>query len=98
MLRQESSAELSSSVERLPPRMQSVMKLKLSGYSTQEIAELLSISSGAVRIATMRATQRLREIVGEGSQSLHSQNQQDCARSYEVSPFVVRNIVRLPDV
>lgn len=47
----------------LPQRSREVVELRLSGFTSQEIAAILGISDGAVRQAQSRALDQLRQIV-----------------------------------
>lgn len=47
----------------LPQRSREVVELRLSGFTSQEIAAILGVSDGAVRQAQSRALDQLRQIV-----------------------------------
>lgn len=50
-------------LEGLPQRSREVVELRLSGFTSQEIAVILSISNGAVRQAQSRALDQLRQLM-----------------------------------
>jgi RNA polymerase sigma factor (sigma-70 family) len=98
VLHQEATAELSAYIDRLPKRMQSIMKLKLNGFSSREIAENLSVSPATVRVSAMRATRLLRNMMTEkDSPSSLSRSQHNHDNSYNASPAMVTSIARLSD-
>jgi RNA polymerase sigma-70 factor (ECF subfamily) len=56
--------DLSRAIDALPEALRTVFVLKqLEGYSHAEIADLLSISSGASRVRHLRALRRLRHLL-----------------------------------
>ncbi len=54
----------------LPQRSREVVELRLSGFTSQEIAAILGISDGAVRQAQSRALDQLRQIVIDDNTAL----------------------------
>src|SRR5262252_9686230 len=67
--RLEMRKHLADSIKRLSPEMRRVCLLRdVVGYSTQEVAELLGISSLTVRLRLFRARRRLREELGRALQ------------------------------
>jgi len=55
--------ELWRLLEGLPQRSREVVELRLSGFTSQEIAVILGISDGAVRQAQSRALDQLRQLL-----------------------------------
>ena len=53
-------------LEGLPQRSREVVELRLSGFVSQEIADILGISDGAVRQAQARALDQLRRVMVDG--------------------------------
>ncbi|MGP4089556.1 RNA polymerase sigma factor [Streptomyces sp. KR55] len=51
-------------IRRLPPRQREVMAWSIDGYQPKEIAELLGVKPGAVRVSLSEARSRLREELG----------------------------------
>jgi RNA polymerase sigma factor (sigma-70 family) len=97
VLRQESSAEFHAYVDRLPRRMQSMVKLQLDGFSPQEIADALSVTPAAVRVAVMRSRRLLREIIVKVPQTSVVQNQLKESNSHHLSPVIISAVAQLPD-
>lgn len=56
--------ELYLLLRRLPKGQRQVMELRLAGVTSVETAEILGRSLGSVKIAQVRAVQRLRELMG----------------------------------
>jgi len=56
--------ELHRLLKRLPMGQRQVMELRLAGLTSAETAEILGRSLGSVKIAQVRAVQKLRELMG----------------------------------
>ncbi len=97
VLHQESNAELSSYIDKLPGKMQQIMKLKLDGFSSQEIADKLSKRPVTIRVSIMRATRLLRKIMTEEDQPHLTRHQYNSMGSYNMSPALRKSIAQLPD-
>jgi RNA polymerase sigma-70 factor (ECF subfamily) len=66
LLRSEQSQRVRAALERLPPRDREVLVLRhLEQMKTDEVAAVLKISVGAVKVRHLRALQRLRGLLGE---------------------------------
>lgn len=73
LLERERSAALVASIDRLPPQMARVLKLRVGrGYSLAETARLMKLSESTVRVHLHQARKRLRRIPGTGLDDLPS--------------------------
>ena len=55
---------VAEALRQLSDKQRYVVELRISGLKGQEIADVLGMSAGAVRVAQFRAFARLREILG----------------------------------
>lgn len=60
---EEQARRVRQAVEELPPRPREVVRLHARGLTHQEIADVLSCSTGAVRVALHRGLRRLRGLL-----------------------------------
>lgn len=97
VLRKESAAELNAHLNLLPPRMQAILKLKLAGFSSREIADQFSITQSAVRLATWRAKRRLQTSRNSHTPPNRSRNPRLQAHPSLVPSPSISNIARLSD-
>jgi RNA polymerase sigma factor (sigma-70 family) len=97
VIHRESAAELATYLDKLPKRMNEVMKLKLAGLSSQEIAVRLSISPGAVRIAVLRAKRFLRKGTMKNAPLSLVRKRPGPGNSSQLAPALVKMIDRLPE-
>jgi RNA polymerase sigma-70 factor (ECF subfamily) len=63
-------ARLLEALSHLSATQEQIVLLRLQGWNGAEIAELLQMSHGAVRVAQYRAYARLRELLSPGTDSL----------------------------
>lgn len=54
-------------LERLPPRMAQVVRLRAEGLSAEAVGELVGLSANAVRVTQHRALVRLRRLVNDSA-------------------------------
>jgi RNA polymerase sigma-70 factor (ECF subfamily) len=59
----EAAGPVADALTRLPDKQRDIVELRIAGLSGQEIAEVLGMSVGAVRVAQFRAYSRLRELL-----------------------------------
>lgn len=95
VLRKESSATLNAYVKELPNRTRTVIQLKLDGFSSQEIANELSLSPSTVRVAAMRGRRLLHAMIVKGSQASPPRNQQNRTDPRSVPPAIVNAVAQL---
>lgn len=67
VIREEESQQVQQALQRLPDKLKSVLVLKEYGdLSYREIASILGITEGNVKVRVFRARERLLEILSEG--------------------------------
>ena len=56
-------------LERLPPRMAQVVRLRAEGLSADEVGAIIGLTANAVRVTQHRALARLRRLVADSDDS-----------------------------
>ena len=56
-------------LERLPPRMAQVVRLRAEGLSAEEVGAIVGLTANAVRVTQHRALVRLRRLVADSADS-----------------------------
>ena len=62
-----SLSDLTALLERLPPRMAQVVRLRAEGLSAEDVGEIVGLTANAVRVTQHRALARLRRLVAESA-------------------------------